>query len=225
MCAACHGSTHAESPSSNAPDNLQAMNRQGSSGPLGNCTTCHKTGISSTNGGPHGMHAVGSAWVSAHQNAAGRNAQSCIPCHGTDLRGTALSQAFAPLTLSVSRAGTIQMFRGYQVSCYTCHNGPGGSGTAPPAPSVSDATASATAGGQSVDIPITVTNNAVLRIVSQPSGGTAFVTGNRITYMPGSTFQGTDKVTYAAIASGKDSNLGTATIQVSAPAPQSVAVR
>src|ERR1019366_6491414 len=126
-CAACHGPTHAELPSSQPNDNLQASDLTGSIGPIRECTTCHQSGISSTSGGPHGMHDVGSGWVSSHTRAVGRNASTCSPCHGQDFKGTELSAAFTTRTLS-TEFGTFQLFRGYIVSCYTCHNGPNGGG-------------------------------------------------------------------------------------------------
>ena len=123
QCEACHGSTHAESPSSHANDNLQNTGIQGFAGALQECTACHKSGISSTNGGPHGMHNVGAAWVNSHDNAAGRDRTACQACHGVDYRGTPLSAAFTVRSLN-NRFGNIQTYRGYQISCYTCHNGP-----------------------------------------------------------------------------------------------------
>ncbi len=216
MCEACHGSTHAEFPSSHANDNLQSADIQGFAGPLQECTACHKSGISSTNGGPHGMHDVGAGWVNSHANVAERNRTQCTACHGGDYRGTVLSRAFTTRTLS-TRFGTIQMFRGYQVSCYTCHNGPGGSGNAPTAATVSNTSASATT-GQAVKLPVSITNGGTLRIVAQPLGGTAFVNGSTITYTAYADFEGSDSLTYAALANGKDSNMGTATVKVTAAA-------
>lgn len=83
QCAACHGATHAELPSAQANDDLQAMDLTGTVCPIRECTVCHQSGISSTNGGPHGMHDVGAGWVSTHSRVVGRNAAACQPCHGT----------------------------------------------------------------------------------------------------------------------------------------------
>ena len=122
-CEACHGPTHAESPSSIANDNVQATTIQGHAGVLVECASCHKGTVPSpTNGGPHGMHIVGQAWVSGHQNVADDGgAASCQPCHGTDYRGTNLSKMLTDRTMSGRSfpAGTV-------ISCYSCHNGPGG---------------------------------------------------------------------------------------------------
>lgn len=40
-CEACHGSTHAITPTTTATDNVQAIALQGHSGPIGTCTVCH----------------------------------------------------------------------------------------------------------------------------------------------------------------------------------------
>jgi hypothetical protein len=133
QCSACHGSTHAEFPSADTNDNLQSIALQGHAGPIAECSTCHNATIPSTwNGGPHGMHAVGSSWVSRHSDIAGSNRAACQACHGTDYRGTVLSRAFAARSLSTER-GTVKLAAGDLVGCYTCHNGPSGQG-APPAP-------------------------------------------------------------------------------------------
>ena len=217
QCEACHGSTHAESVSSHPNDNLQSIDIQGFAGPLQECTACHKNGVSTPNLGPHWMHNVGTAWVSSHSNYADQNRTACQACHGTDYRGTPLSAAFTSRSLS-NRFANIQTYRGYIVSCYTCHNGPGGSGTAPAAAVVTNASGAATS-GQSTSIPITVTGAATqssLRVVSQPQGGTAFVKGSAIVYQAYPDFEGSDQFTYAVLNNGKDSNLGTATVKVTA---------
>jgi hypothetical protein len=65
QCSACHGSTHAEFPSSHRNDNIQSVQLQGHAGPLVECATCHTASVpTTTNGGPHGMHPVGQSWVS-----------------------------------------------------------------------------------------------------------------------------------------------------------------
>ncbi|HEY3838467.1 MAG TPA: Ig-like domain-containing protein [Bryobacteraceae bacterium] len=213
QCAACHGSTHVESPSSQPNDNLQAIALAGRAAPLQDCTICHQTGISSTNGGPHGMHDVGAGWVDSHTRTA-RNVATCQPCHGADLKGTVLSRAFTTRVITLGRNASVTMFRGYQVGCYTCHNGPGGNGNAPTSAVVGNANATAVS-GQATTIPVGVTNGGVLRIVTKPTGGTAYISGNTIVYTPQSNFEGADQITYAALVSaGPDSNLGTTTIQV-----------
>ena len=50
-CEACHGSTHAEFPSTLAADNAQSIRLQGYDGPVGSCQVCHTDGRSALN--PH----------------------------------------------------------------------------------------------------------------------------------------------------------------------------
>jgi hypothetical protein len=135
QCAACHGSTHAEYPSAEANDNLQSIALQGHAGPIAECSACHATIPSPWNGGPHGMHPVGSSWVSQHDGVAGSNRAACQACHGTDYRGTVLSATFTNRSFSTER-GTVTLAAGTLVGCYTCHNGPSGEG-APPTPTPS----------------------------------------------------------------------------------------
>jgi hypothetical protein len=40
-CSACHGSPHAITPTSTAPDNYQALHYQGHTGVIDTCTVCH----------------------------------------------------------------------------------------------------------------------------------------------------------------------------------------
>ena len=122
QCESCHGSTHAEFPTSILNDNVQSMNLQGHAGMLSECSTCHSTVPTATNGGPHGLHPIGTSWVTAHQQVADSNGTtSCQGCHGIDYRGTILSRVQANRTLDgkAFAAGTI-------IGCYSCHNGPGG---------------------------------------------------------------------------------------------------
>jgi hypothetical protein len=122
QCEACHGSTHAEFPSSQANDNIQSIQLQGHAGVLSECATCHSTIPSTTNGGPHGLHPIGSTWVSRHQNVAdSQGTASCQGCHGLDYKGTVLSRVQANRTMAgkTFTAGTI-------IGCYSCHNGPQG---------------------------------------------------------------------------------------------------
>ena len=122
QCEACHGSTHAEFPTSIPNDNVQSVALQGHAGMLSECSTCHATIPSTTNGGPHGLHPIGTSWVSTHQHVADENgATACQGCHGTDYRGTILSRVKTDRTLNgkLFPAGTI-------IGCYSCHNGPGG---------------------------------------------------------------------------------------------------
>ncbi|MCB1227682.1 MAG: hypothetical protein KDK99_17830, partial [Verrucomicrobiales bacterium] len=124
-CSACHGSTHAEYPSSHRNDNLYAWDKQGHRGKLADCTVCHASMPTNSVGGPHGIHPIGSTnWVRDHADIA-RNVgiTECRDCHGTDLRGTQLSRAQADRHLS-TKFGPFVLKRGMEVSCYYCHNGP-----------------------------------------------------------------------------------------------------
>ncbi len=125
QCEACHGATHAEYPSSHSNDNLLAQDVQGRAGTIGECTACHKTVPLTTTGGPHGMHTIGSAWVSKHGDSAEHGASACAYCHGADYRGGALSTAKAARSFSVE-GRTVKYTAGQKVGCYDCHNGPGG---------------------------------------------------------------------------------------------------
>ena len=122
QCEACHNSTHAEYATPISNDNVQSINLQGHVGMIAECSTCHPTVPNTVTGGPHGLHPIGTAWVSQHQSVADEHgATQCQVCHGTDYRGTILSKTKADRTLAGHSfpAGTI-------IGCYSCHNGPGG---------------------------------------------------------------------------------------------------
>ena len=183
------------------------------------CASCHGSQPNTVNGGPHGMHPVGQAWVQAHGDTVGEggNASQCTACHGADYRGTVLSRAKGDRTLS-GEFGSKQVWRGFQIGCYTCHRGPGNSDPNPNRPAVvTDATVATPAG-----TPITVTlqahdpdgNPLTLRIVSQPARGTVGLSGSLATYIPEQGFQGADPFTFAAWDGSTDSNLGTVTVDV-----------
>ncbi|MFI5179880.1 MAG: Ig-like domain-containing protein [Thermoanaerobaculia bacterium] len=223
QCSACHGSTHAEYPAADPNDNLQSLALEGHVGTIGECATCHSASPQTTNGGPHGMHPVGSAWVSAHGDAAEGSRAACQACHGTDYRGTVLSQAFASRTLTTS-FGAKSLWRGFTVSCYLCHNGPSSESASPNhAPVVKDLSVAMTP-GVSLAIALQASdadgNALTLRIVSQPANGTVGLSGTTAIYIPAAGFTGTDTFTYAAWDGSSDSNLGTVTVTVgSAPGP------
>lgn len=67
-CAACHGSPHAQVPTSQAADNYQAIQFQGKARPIGDCKACHD----STRGGG-GID----EFADAHKN----RATACAVCH------------------------------------------------------------------------------------------------------------------------------------------------
>lgn len=121
QCEACHGSTHAESPTPVANDNVQNVTLQGHAGTLAECASCHGSVPATVTGGPHGLHPIGSSWVNSHQSAADGRQATCQPCHGTDYRGTILSKTQADRTLNGR-----SFPRGTVIGCYSCHNGPSG---------------------------------------------------------------------------------------------------
>jgi len=208
-CEACHGSTHAEFPSSHPNDNITSTQHQGHAGKLVECTSCHGTNPSTLNGGPHGMHPVGQVWVSGHTHYAEGNQSQCQACHGTDYRGTVLSRSQANRTLN-SRA----FWAGQQIGCYDCHNGPGGpdSGSAPSQPTVANVS-----GTTSVNNAFTLTLSASasnLRIVAQPANGVIALSNNIATYYPAPGFVGTETFTFSASSGYRDSLLATGTITV-----------
>ena len=214
QCSACHGSTHAEFPSTHANDNVRNQKIQGHAGVMVECSACHTTTPTNYAGGPHGMHPVGSAWVSAHPNYTDQNGSTqCKACHGADLRGTVLSRMQADRTLSAF--GTKTFFRGAMIGCYTCHNGPSNdSSNTNVVPTVSIVSGS-TPNNALLNLPVTVTPpSATLRIISQPANGSLGVSNNVLTYFPDAGFTGSDTFTYAAWDGSKNSLLATGTVSV-----------
>jgi hypothetical protein len=131
FCEACHGATHGEWPNKNpdANDNVAAVQLQGHTGVIVECSTCHGDAMNSRNtlGGPHGMHPVGDNTSFArggHENLAEGNPGACAACHGPGSRssntGTALSVAKADRNLR----GTL-VRAGEPVGCSVCHGGGG----------------------------------------------------------------------------------------------------
>jgi hypothetical protein len=125
LCEACHGATHAEYPSSHANDNVLSKDVQGREGTIGECASCHKSVPLTADQGPHGMHTVGSAWVSGHKSYAQSNKAACAYCHGADYRGTLLSTVKTARTLNAD-GKTVTYTAGQKAGCYDCHNGPNG---------------------------------------------------------------------------------------------------
>jgi PKD repeat protein len=214
QCEACHGSTHAEFPSIHANDNVRNQNIQGHAGVMVECTSCHTATPTNYVGGPHGMHPVGSAWVSAHPNYADSHGTTqCQACHGTDYRGTVLSRMQADRTLSAF--GTKTFFRGALIGCYTCHKGPGNDSSNTNAAPTVNVVSGSTPNNTPLNLPVTVTpTTATLRIISQPANGSLGVSNNVLTYFPDAGFTGTATFTYAAWDTSKNSLLATGTVSV-----------
>ena len=223
QCEACHGSTHAEFPSIHANDNVRNINIQGHAGVMVECSSCHTTTPTNYVGGPHGMHPVGAAWVSAHPDFTDHNGSAqCQACHGTDYRGTVLSRMQADRTLSAF--GTKTFFRGALVGCYTCHKGPGNDSSNTNTPPTVSIVSGSTPNDTPLNLPVTVTPaTATLRIISQPANGSLGVSNNVLTYFPNAGFTGTDTFTYAAWDTSKNSTLATGTVSV-AQGPYSLSI-
>ena len=227
QCSACHGSTHAEFPATHRNDNLQSTAVQGHAGVVAECTACHSTMPSTVTGGPHGMHPTGTSWISAHKSN-GKSA-NCKACHGSDYRGTVLSRVFGDRSLTVTKDGQTRVFnlwRGQTLGCFLCHkredNGAlGGVFTGNRAPAVPNRTLTTQPDAAA---PLTLTstdadgNPRTYRIVSQPRHGSVSLTGTSAVYRPESGFAGPDSFTYAANDGFTDSNLGTVSVNVGAPA-------
>jgi hypothetical protein len=127
QCQGCHGSTHAEYPSSHDNDNVLAIGLQGYAGTITECTTCHTSVPTTKDGGPHGMHTIGDKWVDKHHDYVDEHdASECAYCHGSDYRGSELSKVKMTKTFKVEDNQTITYTAGQKVGCYDCHDGPSG---------------------------------------------------------------------------------------------------
>jgi len=135
LCQSCHGATHGIWPNANpdANDNVAAIQLQGHTGTISECSTCHTGDLGSNLDGPHGMHPVGTAGSSFaggdHNNLAENNPDSCRSCHGQNGEGTVLSRMFTDRVLKCGEAtafcpnGNTQLFaKGHQVTCFDCHD-------------------------------------------------------------------------------------------------------
>ena len=226
-CAACHGSTHAEFyPGQQGNDRLMAVGAQGHAGSIAECSACHAANLNSVNGGPHQMHSIGQIWIGGHKRSAEQNPETCRTCHGADYRGTVLSQMLAARRMT-GEGKTFDYWRGFQVGCYNCHDGPR---TERPidnrAAQVQDAILST-----SVDTPVAVDLSAsdgdgdslTLRIVDQPAHGTVGLAGRKATYFPAPGFQGQDQFSFAAWDGKTDSNLGKVLVTVNGGVPSPTA--
>ena len=230
QCSACHGSTHAEFPSTHANDNLRNQAIQGHAGMMIECTACHvsMTASATTIGaGPHGLHPLGQTMVDNHpdllESGAITRAQ-CQACHGSNYRGSVLAKAQTTRAVT-SKFGTKTYWRGQQVGCYDCHDGANSSNPAANTPPVVAGVVTNTLNSASVVMTLPGTdangNPVTFRIVSQPAHGSLGVTNHLATYYPEPGFVGTEHFTFAANDSYADSNLGTGTVSV-AQGPYSI---
>jgi len=126
-CEACHGSTHAEWPAQPesgtyiANDNMTAIEIQGHTGKIIECTACHTAGsLPVSLGGPHSMHPVNdSGFVSNHEDLVSSNRAQCQACHGQTGQGTVLSKAAANRNLA-----NHTLTKGQMINCGICHSNP-----------------------------------------------------------------------------------------------------
>lgn len=213
-CEACHGSTHAEFPATHQNDNVRNEKIQGHAGVMVECVSCHTSSPVNYTGGPHGMHPVGSDWVSAHPDFTERNGSAqCKVCHGADLRGTVLSRMQANRTLNAF--GTKTFARGDVIGCYTCHNGASSETASNAAVPVASNLATNTANDRPLVFLLPVSGtNVTTRIVSQTAHGSVGLSNGVATYFPEAGFVGTDTFTYSAWNGSKNSLLATGTVAV-----------
>ena len=127
-CEGCHGSTHAIWPNAlaSANDNLAAIQLQGHSGSITECSACH-TSLPLTLNGPHGMHNVNSTdWNLEHEDFYEDKPNACRACHGANLEGTVLSRTATDRDYLRDDDGdrTIRLAKGMPVSCGLCHEKP-----------------------------------------------------------------------------------------------------
>jgi hypothetical protein len=114
--------------------------------------------------------------------------------------------------------GAKQFWRGFQVGCYNCHNGPFQSAPNRNAAAVVQNVSASTFSGQTVQINLPARdangNTLTLRIVSQPDNGSVGLSNRVATYFAPAGFVGYDHFTFAAWDGATDSNLGTGTVAV-----------
>lgn len=205
QCSACHGSPHAIYPSSHDEDNLQSLEVQGHVGTIIECGSCHATPMETWLTGPHGMHPVDLDWAKdRHSNAAEHlGLDSCRACHGVDLRGSELSRAHAERSYPIGEGfGTKTFFRGAEVTCFACHDGPGTSdATDNHAPNVSNLVVATP-----LDEPLAIAlvgndpdgDPLSWRVLEQPDHGLVGLVGSTATYTATGGDTGTDLFTVAA---------------------------
>lgn len=228
QCEACHGSTHAEFPSTHLNDNLRDIQIQGHAGMMIECTACHVTMPNTANGGPHGMHRLGQNWVGSHGDLISSlpgGVAACAICHGTDYRGTVLSRAQVDRTLIASFdtvTNTVNLYRGAQIGCYLCHNGPGNDNPNNSVPPTVSNVSTNTTNNKAVAMVLPATGSSLtLRIISQATNGSVGLSNNVATYFPNPGYVGTDTFTFSAYDGNKNSNLGTSVVSV-AQGPYSI---
>lgn len=125
FCEACHGATHGIWPNKNpnSNDNVAAIQLQGHTGTISECSICHEGDLGNTLEGPHGMHPVGDTSFSdgGHEDLAEDDPDACRACHGRTGEGTVLSRVATDRILS-NEGGTITLAKGEPVTCSQCHD-------------------------------------------------------------------------------------------------------
>lgn len=131
QCEACHNSTHAEftnKPSANGNqvnDNLRAISLQGYPAAVRECSSCHASVPLTGTGGPHGMHTVGSWWVTNHKDwVTPANVSDCKYCHGSTSAGSPLAVMKVSKTFQKRGSGQVTYAVEAPVTCWDCHPGP-----------------------------------------------------------------------------------------------------
>jgi hypothetical protein len=164
------------------------------------------------------MHSIGASWVDHHGDAVEQGGvAACRSCHGSDDRGTVLSRAFADRSFSTD-FGSHSFWRGFQVSCFSCHDGPSSEQASANHPAQVADTSAETTAGAAVAIPLVATDAdgdpLVLRVVSQPEHGTVGLTGTTATFYAEAEWTGIQSFTFAANDGKTDSNLGMASVTI-----------
>ncbi len=218
QCEACHGSTHAVYPSSHGNDNVQSLTLQGHEGTLVECASCHGVAPQTVSGGPHGLHPVGQPWVDRHGDVVENSGTTgCRSCHGADLRGTVLSRSAANRTL-LTRSGSKSFFRGAEIGCWDCHDGPSDDDPNPNHSPVASNGSATTTTSTPVAVALSATDQdgdpLAYRIVGQPELGTVALVGSTATFHPEPGRIGVDQFGFAARDGDTDSNLATVDLRV-----------
>ena len=229
QCSACHGSTHAEFPATHRNDNVRNEKIQGHAGVMIECTSCHTAMPNTITGGPHGMHPVGNDWALNHGDLfegtpPQATRQQCQACHGADYKGTVLSRAQGPRSLS-TKFGTRTLWRGQQLGCYDCHDGANSSNPSTHPSAVAQNASTNTTSGAAVTLTLQATGAGTMtyRVASQPAHGSVGISNNVATYFSDPGYTGTDQFTFVANNGWVDSNLATGSVSV-AEGPFSVSV-
>jgi len=110
-----------------------------------------------------------------------------------------LSRSHADRELSAF--GGRVMWRGFQIGCYACHNGPGSDDPSPNHPAVVVNAVASTPANTPLALPLQAADAdgdpLTLRVVSQAGHGTVGLVGTAATYYPEADYLGGDSFTFA----------------------------